>query len=720
MTRYRLENLDCPNCAAKLEKAVASLEAVSSVSVNFASMTMAVEARDLEAVERAVKKTTPEVSLVPLGPTPAQPAETGRGRRLEFATLAAAALLTAAGFAAPLVFPARANPAIADALFLLGFLAAGWRVLFDAVRSLLKGHPFDEKFLMAIASAGAIALGAFSEAAGTMILFGLGTALEGIAVRKSRGSIRALLAVRPDYANLANGDSTTRVSPLEVNPGDLVLVKPGERIPLDGVVESGTSGIDTSALTGESLPRMAGVGDTVLAGTVSLTGLITVRVTRPFAESSVSRIMDMVENATARKSAPELFFAGFARIYTPAVVALSILVAVIPPLAFGAPFSVWLYRALVVLMVSCPCALVISIPLAYFAGIGAASARGILIKGSCFLDVLASLGTVVFDKTGTLTKGNFRVVKVVPAEGVERDFLVSVAAAAEAPSTHPLAASIREAAIVRDGTRGASAVFDPNAAVEEFENIAGAGIRARIGGREILVGNDGLLAGHGIAAGDPPVSGLTAVSVALDGRFLGRILVGDELKKDARDAVEGLQREGILSTVILSGDGEEATASVARLLGIERWRSGLLPEGKVEAFEEETAGIASRPDRRGLRTGGRRGRYSAFVGDGINDAPVLARADVGISMGNLGSDAAVETADVVIMKDSPAKVAEAVGIARRTRTILIQNVAFALSVKALFIGLGLFGLAGIWEAVFGDTGVALIAVLNSLRVLKRA
>ena len=581
------------------------------------------------------------------------------------------------------------------AVLLPAYLISGWSVLTTAGRNILRGRIFDENFLMTIATFGAIAIHEIPEAVAVMLFFQVGELFQGYAVGRSRRSIKALLEVRPDTANLKVDGDVQAVSPESVNVGDVILVRPGERVPLDGEILAGESQVDTSALTGESVPHRLSAGDAVLAGVINQTGALTVRVTKPFEASSISRILELVENASSKKADTEKFITRFARYYTPVVVALSLAVAILPPLLLaGATQAEWTYRALVLLVISCPCGLVISIPLGYFGGVGGAAKRGILVKGSTFLDALTQVKMVVFDKTGTLTQGNFRVVDVIAENGLSQAQLLALAAQAESQSNHPVAQSIQQAyGQPTDASK-----------VQGYEEISGHGIRAQVNGQTVVAGNDRLLHRESIPHEVCAVDG-TVVHLAVDGAYTGRITIADELKADAAAAIHGLKAQGI-ATAMLTGDNQAVAENIAHKVGVDQHRAELLPEGKVEALEEFL--------HQASRTGGK----VAFVGDGINDAPVIARADVGMAMGGLGSDAAIETADVVIMTDAPSKVAEAIAIAHKTLRIVWQNIVLAMAVKALFIALGAVGVATLWEAVFADVGVALLAIFNAGRVLK--
>lgn len=578
------------------------------------------------------------------------------------------------------------------AVMIPAYLISGWGVLNTAGRNILRGRLFDENFLMSIATIGAICIGELPEAVAVMLFFQIGELFQGYSVGRSRRSIQALLQVKPDRANLMVGDQLIEVDPNSVKVGDQVLVRPGEKVPLDGDVVEGRSSLDTSALTGESQPRAVQLGDKALAGTINQSGALVLQVIRPLKESSVAKILQLVESAASRKAPTEKLITSFARIYTPIVVGLALLVAVFPPLVVQANPIEWLNRALVLLVISCPCGLVISIPLGYFGGVGGAARQGILVKGSMFLDALSKVKRVVFDKTGTLTQGCFRVAQVISANGFSEQQLLELAAMAESQSTHPVAQSIKQAyAAPIDSSR--------IAAVEE---IPGHGIRAEVNGYSVLIGNDRLLHRDGIVHQACAVDS-TVVHVVVDGEYSGRILIADAIKPDAVDAVSALHKRGI-EVSMLTGDSHPVAEIIADQLGLDGFRADLLPEGKVAALDGA------------LRSAHQAGGTVAYVGDGINDAPVIARADVGMAMGALGSDAAIETADVVIMTDAPSQVAKAIDIGKRTRRIVLQNIAMALSVKGLFIAFAAFGAATLWSAVFADVGVALLAILNASRV----
>lgn len=592
------------------------------------------------------------------------------------------------------------------ALFLIPYLIAGYDVLIKAAKNVARGHGLDENFLMAVATIGAFALVFFpdsephmAEGAAVMLFYQVGELFQSYAVGKSRKSIAAMMEIAPEFANVMRDGQLERVDPFEVAPGDTIVVKPGERIPLDGTVVEGHSRIDTAALTGESVPRSAQTGDEVLSGCVNLTGTLTVKVLKPYEDSTVSRILEMVENAADKKARTENFITRFARYYTPIVVGLAAVLAFVPPLFVGG-WADWILRGLTFLVVSCPCALVISVPLSFFGGIGGASRQGILVKGSNYLEVLAKADTVVFDKTGTLTSGTFEVTELRPGGDVTPEELLEAAAHAEANSNHPIALSVLQAyGKPVDRQRIAFA-----------EEVSGHGVQAQVDGEVVLVGNDKLMYLHNV---DYEVGELvgTALHVARSGRYLGTILIGDTVKADAAQAIDDLHAAGVKRTVMLTGDRADVAAEVARTLHIDEVRAELLPENKVAEVERLLNEL-------GESAQGKRSRNLAFVGDGINDAPVLMRADIGIAMGAMGSDAAIEAADVVLMDDKPTKIARAMRIARKTMGIVWQNIVFALGVKFAVLVLAALGIANMWMAVFADVGVAVIAILNAMRAMR--
>ncbi len=584
-------------------------------------------------------------------------------------------------------------------LYLIPYLIAGHDVLRKAWRNVRLGAAFDESFLMSVATVGAFAMVLFpnsephmAEGAAVMLFYQVGELFQSYAVGKSRKSIAAMMDIAPDYANIERDGALVQVDPGEVKVGDIIVVKPGERVPIDGVVIEGTSQLDTAALTGESVPRQVEVDAEVISGCVNMTGVLRIRTTKPFGESTVSRILELVENASEKKAKTENFITRFARVYTPIVTVAAVLLAVVPPLAGMGPWDEWVLRGLTFLVVSCPCALVISVPMSFFGGIGGASRLGILVKGSNYLEALARVDTVVFDKTGTLTSGTFGVVAVHPEEGVEADEMLTLAAHAESFSDHPIAVSVKKA---YEGTIDQRRISD---AAEE----SGHGVVAAIDGRVVLVGNDKLMAAHDIAFNDCEVTG-TILHVASDGRYLGHIVIADVIKDDAAEAIRSLHTAGVQRCIMLTGDRTDVAQSVATQLGLDEFHAQLLPQDKVGKVEELLATTQGN---------------LAFVGDGINDAPVLTRADVGIAMGAMGSDAAIEAADVVLMDDKPSNIARAIRASRKTMRIVMQNIVFAISVKVLILALAAVGIAGMWLAVFGDVGVAVIAILNAMRAMR--
>ena len=583
---------------------------------------------------------------------------------------------------------------ISLAIFLVAFLIIGGGIVLSALKNIAHGQVFDENFLMSIATIGAFAIGDYAEGVAVMLFYQVGELFQSYAVDRSRKSISKLMDIRPDYANVKRGDALETVDPDEVSIGDIIVIKAGEKIPLDAEVLEGNSMVDTSALTGESVPREVAPGDSLLSGCININGLITARVTKEFGESTVSKILDLVENASTKKSNSENFITKFARYYTPAVVIIAALLAVIPPLVIeGAVFSDWLYRALVFLVISCPCALVISIPLSFFGGIGGASRSGILVKGSNYLEALAQTEIVVFDKTGTLTKGVFKVQQLVPC-GISKEELLEMAAYAESYSNHPISLSLKQAY---------GKEIDA-ACISNVEEIPGHGVIAAIDGKTVAAGNAKLMRRLNIGFSEADGITGTVVHLALDGSYSGYIVIADEIKEDARQAIQSLKAAGIRQAVMLTGDSKLIGEKVAGQLGLDKVYTELLPADKVQKLEEL------------FGTKSPKGKL-VFVGDGINDAPVLTRADIGIAMGGLGSDAAIEAADVVIMTDEPSKLVSAIKISGKTMRIVKQNIILALTVKAAVLILGALGLASMWAAVFADVGVAVLAILNAIRML---
>ena len=686
-----LKGLDCAECAGEIEKAVRKIDGVSNAEVNFAAERLTLEVGDPAFLPEAVRQAAQligrmepdvRVSIAGRQQKSDEGDKVGTTRKVLFAVSAALFLI---GLLTPL--PAAAKLAV----FLASYLLVGGKVVLQAAKNISHGRVFDEYFLMSVATIGAFCIGEFAEGAAVMLFYELGEYFQDLAVNRSRKSIASLMNIRPDYANLKAGGETRRVAPEEVAVGNLILVRPGEKIPLDGTVEEGVSALDTSALTGESLPRSVKAGDEVLSGCVNQSGVLTVRVTKRFGESTVSKILDLVQNASSHKAQTENFITKFAKIYTPAVVFSALALAVLPPLFLpGAAWPDWISRALTFLVVSCPCALVISIPLSFFGGIGGASKSGILVKGSNYLEALNRVDTVVFDKTGTLTKGRFQVTKINAASGIPEADVLKYAAFAEHYSSHPIAASIRSAygeAIEESRIAG-------------YEEIAGKGIRASVDGKEVMAGNAKLLRDSNIEFTPMPGTG-TTVYLAVDGHFAGSVMIADEVKTDSEKTISALKALGI-RTAMLTGDSKEVGLDVARRLGVESVFANLLPQQKVEQMEQI---------RKKMRPGGK----LVFVGDGLNDAPVLAQADVGVAMGGAGSDAAIEAADVVLMTDEPSKLVSAIEISQNTHRIVWQNIVFALAVKLTILALAAFGIATMWEAVFGDVGVTILAVLNSIR-----
>ncbi len=690
-----LEGLDCANCALKIENGIKGIDGINNATVNFSNKTMMIESdwdknAIIDMVREAVMKLEPGVTVLDKDGEEVQ--DTGimkkdlqrRWIRLIFGIIPfIIALLVESTF--PIKFT----------LFLVSYFAIGVDVLKKAVNNITKGQIFDENFLMAIATIGAFIIGEYPEGVAVLLFYQIGELFQDMAVHRSRKSIANLMDIRPDFANLKKGEQVIKVSPTEVKPGDVIVVRPGEKVPMDGYIIEGQSTMDTSALTGESIPRDVKVGDEVLGGFINTNGLLWIEVSKPFGESTVSKILDLVENAGSKKAPTENFITRFARYYTPFVVFLALAMAVIPPLVMPSEsFSDWIYRALIFLVISCPCALVISIPLSFFGGIGGASRRGILVKGGNFLEAMTEIDTVIFDKTGTLTKGIFAVTQINPIEGIGKSDLLHYAALAESHSTHPIAKSILHAYSGEiDGSQ-----------IKGYREIPGHGIVATTQDQEILAGNEGLMQSNNIEYKAIDAIG-TIVYIAVNGQYMGNIVVSDELKTDAKKAVAELKGLGVKTLTMLTGDTRKVGEQVARELGLDKVYSQLLPHEKVEKLEAIAKGKTSK------------GKL-VFVGDGINDAPVLARADVGIAMGGLGSDAAIEAADIVLMTDEPQKIVDAVRISRKTRRIVWQNIALALGVKGIVLLMGAIGLATMWEAVFADVGVALLAVLNSMRVIR--
>lgn len=691
--RYILEGLDCAYCAAKIETALRKTKGLEEVSVSFATRTIEIPQGYESEAQLIISSLEPDVTLIIKGREEVLPKDHTR----EIATIVIAGLLLVLGVVFNKQLKATPYQVGEYVVLLSSFLMVGWRIIYRAIRNIMRGQVFDENFLMTIASLGAIAIGELPEAAAVMVFYAVGEFLQELAVNRSRKSIAALLNIKPEYANLLTPHGLHQVSPESVRVGQLIVVKPGERVPVDGTITEGSSVLDTSALTGEAMPRSATVGHLILAGVINLKGVLTVEVNKTYADSSVARILELVEQASERKAPAERFITSFARAYTPVVVISAATIALLPPLILpGAQFSDWLYRALVLLVISCPCALVVSVPLTYFGGIGAASRHGVLFKGANYLDALSNMHTVVFDKTGTLTKGVFKVTQVVATSEYTEEYLLRIAGAVESHSNHPIARSIITA--VGGQPLGLE--------VNEVQELSGKGISAMVDGRHVLVGSRKFLEeDYGVPVAHVETMG-TIVHLAVSSDYLGYIVVSDELKDDARTAVMRLKALGASKVVMLTGDRKDVAEIVSATVGLDGYIADLLPEHKVGEVEKLKNLIPS--DKGKL----------IFVGDGINDAPVIARADIGVAMGGLGSDAAIEAADIVLMQDAPGKLATAVEIARYTGVIVRQNVVLSLGIKAIFLVFGVLGTTTIWGAVFADVGVALLAVLNATRVLR--
>lgn len=691
-----LLGLCCGDCAQKIESQVNHIDGVKVATLDFVSQKLTIEAEDsrnLPSIMRQASQIARDIEpAIQISYTDKNTDKADKSvnaaKWIHCIRLWLGILLFTIAFA--LDFP----PAINFIFFLISYLLVGGEIVLRALKNIPKGQVFDENFLMSVATIGAFAIGEYPEGVAVMLFYQVGEAFQRLAVNRSRKSISALMDIRPDFANLKVGNEIYKVATEEVSISDLIVVKPGEKIPLDGRVVKGHSALDTSALTGESLPKDVESGDEVLSGSINRNGVLTIEVMKEFGESTISRILDLVQNASSKKASTENFITKFARYYTPIVTFAAIALAVIPPLVIpGAVFSDWIYRALAFLVVSCPCALVISIPLSFFGGIGGASRNGILVKGSNYLEALNNVDTIVFDKTGTLTKGVFKVTSVISENGWSNQELLSYAAHAESFSNHPIALSIQKA-YGKD--------IDAQRLTEQ-EEIPGLGIRVKLDDKIVLAGNSKLMESEKIIWKAANTLG-SVVYVAVDGQFGGHIIISDELKSDSRQAISNLKKLGVHQTAMLTGDSKAVGESIAHELGLDTVYTELLPHQKVEQLERLDE------NRRG------KGKL-VFVGDGINDAPVLARADIGIAMGALGSDAAIEAADVVLMTDEPSKIVSAIRVARRTKSIVWQNIIFAMGVKVIVLILAAGGIATMWEAVFGDVGVTLIAILNAMRAV---
>ncbi len=695
----KLEGLDCASCAAKIETGARGLAGVNNATVDFVSQKLTIEASDKKKFNRILgeavaiaQKVEPGIKVTFEDSSKEQSDNDSyqghKKQKKEIAKL----IIGGAIFAVGIIF----NFAnwLEISIFLLSYIIVGGDVVLRAIKGIARGQVFSEHFLMSIATIGAFFVGEYPEGVTVMLFYLIGELFQNKAVDHSRKSISELMDIRAEYANLKIVGEYIKVSPKDVNVGDTIIVKPGEKIPLDGKVIEGISMVDTSALTGESVPRELEPGSEALSGFINKNGVLTVEVTKDYEESTVSKILDLVENASSRKAPTENFITKFARYYTPVVVFGALALAIIPPLIIqGATFSEWIYRALVFLVVSCPCALVISIPLGFFGGIGGASKRGILVKGSNYLEALNSVETVVFDKTGTLTKGVFTVTEINTQGDYSVEEILKYAAYAESYSNHPIALSVIDAY---------NTEIDQNR-IENYQEIAGHGIRAIVNGIEVLAGNSRLMTSENIEYSDVEILG-TTIYLAIEGKYAGNIVITDEVKEDSAATIRELKSLGIKKTIMLTGDLKTVGERIAKQLGIDEVYSELLPADKVDKLELLNG---QKPANSKL----------VFVGDGINDAPVLARADIGMAMGGLGSDAAIEAADIVVMNDEPSKIASAIKIAKRTRSIVYQNIVFALGIKLIFLILGAFGVASMWEAVFADMGVAILAIINAMRVL---
>ena len=716
-----IEGLDCPNCAAKIERKLNTLQRIKAATVDFLGKRVIVESEDfsqdelvkfiqteVDKIEDGVKISTKRLHSHGHSHSHDHSHSHAHGEedtdKIKKKLLIGGIIFVLGIFIPKTLFIPK------FAVFLVSYFIIGGDVLVSAVKNILRGQVFDENFLMAIATIGAFAIGEYPEGVAVMLFYQLGELFQGIAVNNSRKSIIALMDIRPDYANLKTDSEIKKVNPDEIKVADIIVVKPGEKVPLDGKIITGNSTFDTSALTGESLPREAKTGDIVLSGFINKTGLVEIEVTKVFSESTVSKILDLVENSSSKKSKTENFITKFAKYYTPIVVITALIMAIFPPLLIpNTTFTDWIYRALIFLVVSCPCALIISIPLGFFGGIGGASKHGILVKGANYLEALNDVESIVMDKTGTLTKGVFKVTEINVENNVKiNDFennktdltqslLLKYAAHIEKFSNHPIAQSI-----VSEYEN--SIAKTDESIVKDFEEISGFGIKANINNHQILAGNSKLMNSENIRFDKKENLG-TVVYIAFDRQYIGNILISDEIKEDSPKAIRGMKANGIKEIVMLTGDNNAIGKNIAEKLEIDKVFAELLPNEKVEKLEEI------------YKTKSEKGKV-VFVGDGINDAPVLARADIGIAMGGVGSDAAIEAADVVIMNDEPSKIVTAMKIAKKTKTIVWQNITLAFAVKLIVLILGLFGDATMWEAVFADVGVALLAVLNATRVLK--
>ena len=701
---FLLKGLDCPNCAAKIEKEVGYLNGVSFSSVNLMKQILTIEVESAvvgavtKQIESIVHSHEPEVDVseyiaeaITIKNTKSED-DKNDSKKMIFRLIFGAVFFAIGIILGELV---NAPLPVELAFLIISYIILGGDIVLKAVKNITKGRVFDENFLMTLSTVGAFIIGEYPEAVAVMLFYQVGEFFQDMSVKRSRKSIANLMDIRPDSATVNRNGELVTVAPESVSIGEVIVVKPGEKIPLDGIIIDGESMVDTKALTGESVPRIVHRGDEALSGCINQSGVLTIRVTKAFGESTVAKIIDLVENASSRKAPAENFITTFARYYTPIVVILAAFLAVVPPLVLNGDWIEWIHRALVFLVISCPCALVISIPLTFFGGIGAASKHGVLVKGSNYLEALNNVSIVVFDKTGTLTKGVFNVTDIISANSFTSEQVLEYAARAESFSNHPIAKSI----LAFYGKEV------DQATITDYKEISGHGIIAVADGRKVSAGNTKLMEAENVSYTVCDKVG-TKVYVAIDGQYAGCILITDEVKPDSKSAIKALKRIGVEETVMLTGDDERIGKAVAEQLGLDEYYAQLLPDQKVEKLEL-------------LDSKKRSGSKLVFIGDGINDAPVLARADVGIAMGGLGSDAAIEAADVVLMTDEPSKLVEAIDIAKATKRIVIQNIVLALAINGVFLVLGAFGIAGMWEAVFGDVGVAIIAVFNAMRILKK-
>jgi Cd2+/Zn2+-exporting ATPase len=699
--KFLLKGLNCPHCSAEIEKDVSNLSQVQSATVNLMnqSLTVVTSSESInevsENVQKIVHKHEPDVqvSLEKNNAVKENNSKEENKNKTTIIRLIVGGVIYGIAMACNSFF--NLSFPIYLTILLIAYVILGGDVILKALKNIFKGKIFDENFLMSLSTVGAFVIGEYPEAVAVMLFYQIGEFFQEYAVNRSRRSITSLMDIRPDFANVKRMDSIVTVSPEEVKIGETILVKAGEKIPLDGVVIKGKSMLDTRALTGESVPKTVNVGDSVLSGCINQTGVLEIQVAKEFGDSTVSKIINLVENASSRKAPAENFITTFARYYTPVVVILAVILAIAPPLFFGGIWSDWIRRSFVFLVISCPCALVISIPLTFFGGIGSASKKGVLVKGSNYLESLNSLDTVVFDKTGTLTKGVFKVAEIFTNDGYTKEDVLHLASLAECMSNHPIAKSII--------TAYDKAVDE--ALITDYKEISGTGIQVQTPEGKILAGNSKLLSSQGVSFKECDKVG-TRVYVAKNNEYVGCILIADEIKEDSKNAIKMLKGLGVRKCVMLTGDSEKIAKSVAEELALDEFYAELLPDQKVEKVEN----LFNEKSKDGKL---------AFVGDGINDAPVLARADVGIAMGGLGSDAAIEAADVVLMTDEPSKLVSAIETAKSTKKIVMENIVFALGVKLVLLVLGAFGVATMWQAIFGDVGVMILAVLNAMRMLRK-